>query len=86
MASFAGSSPTRGGRLIADACDQQPIMHVEWGLRVVLSRHFWTSLHVGHARRKQASINVQEYLPEAQNKQTNSAHRIIEPSASPAEN
>ena len=24
MASFASLSPTRGGRLVADACDQQP--------------------------------------------------------------
>ena len=64
MASFAGSSPTQGGRLVADAHDQQPF-EPGWGLRVVLSGHFCASLHVGHARRKQAGIKLQEYLPEA---------------------
>ena len=66
MMSFAGSSPTHKGRLVADACDQQPFGPGEWGLRVVLSAHFSASPHVGHARKKQASIKVQEYLPEAQ--------------------
>ena len=33
---------------------------------IMLSGHFCKSLHVRHARRKQASIKVQEYLPEAQ--------------------
>ena len=56
----------RGGRLVADARDQQPFELGEWGLRVVLSGHFCTSLHVGHARRKQAGIKLQKYLPEAQ--------------------
>ena len=46
------------------------------GWRVVLSGHFYASPHVGHARRKQASIKVQEYLPEAQikTKQTNTVY------------
>ena len=64
---------TREGRLVADAQDQQPFEPGEWGLRVVLSEHFCASLHVGHARKKQAGIKVQEYLPKAQiktNKQT----------------
>ena len=34
MASFAGSSPTQGGKLVADARDQQPFEPREWGLRV----------------------------------------------------
>ena len=38
----------------------------EWGLRVVLLGHFCTSPHVGHVRRKQACIKLQEYLPESQ--------------------
>ena len=63
--SFAGSNPTRGGRLVADARNQQPFEPGEWGLRVVLSGHICTSLHVGHARRKQAGIKLQECLPEA---------------------
>ena len=37
---------------------------------VTLSRHFCVSPHVGHARRRQAGIKVQEYLPEAGSKQT----------------
>ena len=66
LASFTGSSPTQGGRQVADARNQQPFEPKEWGLRVVLSGHFCASLHVGHARRKQACIKLQEYLPEAQ--------------------
>ena len=65
-ASFAGSSPTQGGRLFADARDQQPFEPGEWGLKVVFSGHFCTSHHVGHARRKQAGIKIQECLPVAQ--------------------
>ena len=57
--------PTQGGRLVADARDQQPFKPGELGLRVVLSGHFCASLHVGHARRKQAGIKLQGYLPEA---------------------
>ena len=56
---LAGSSPTRGGRLIevgrdqqlADAVNQQTFEPGEWGLTIVLSGHFCASLHVGHARR-----------------------------------
>ena len=44
-------SPTFGGRLVADALDQQPFEPWEWVLRVVLSGHFCVSLHLGHARR-----------------------------------
>ena len=44
--SFAGSSPTQGGRLVEDACDQQPFEPGEWGLRIVLSGHFCASPHV----------------------------------------
>ena len=33
MASFAGWSPTLGGRLVADACDQQPFEPEELGPR-----------------------------------------------------
>ena len=66
VAYFADSSPTQGRRLVTDAQDQQPFESREWGLRVVLSGHFCTSLNVRHARRKQAGIEVQEYLPEAQ--------------------
>ena len=66
MASFAGSSPPWGGRLVTDALYQQPFELGEWGLRVVLSGHFCVSLHEGQARRKQAGIKLQEYLPEAQ--------------------
>ena len=57
---------TPGGRLVADACDQQPFEPRELGLRVVLSGHFCVSLHMSHARRKQASIKLLEYLLEAQ--------------------
>ena len=35
----AGLSPTRGGRLVAGAHDQQPFDPGEWGMRVVLSGH-----------------------------------------------
>ena len=55
-----------GERLVADARNQQPFEPREWGLRVVLSGHFCASLHVGHARRKQASIELQIYLSEDQ--------------------
>ena len=58
--------PTRRGKLVTDARDQQPFEPVEWGLRVVLSGHFCASLYVGQARRKQAGIELQEYLLEAQ--------------------
>ena len=46
------------------------------GLRVVLTRHFCTSPNVRHARRKQADIELHEYLPKAhikRNKQTKTA-------------
>ena len=33
---------------------------------MTLSGHLCVSLHVGHARRKQAGIKLQEYLPKAQ--------------------
>ena len=56
---------TQRGKLVADAHDQQPFEPEEWGLKVILSGHFCVSLHVGHARRKQAGIKLQEYLPEA---------------------
>ena len=49
----------QGGRLVANARNQQPFEPGEWGLRVVLSGHFCLSLHIGHARRKQAGIKVQ---------------------------
>ena len=65
MTTFTCSNPPRG-KLVADACYQQPFEPGKWGLRVVLSGHFCRSPHVGHARRKQAGIKVQEYLPEAQ--------------------
>ena len=55
-----------GGRLVADARNQQPFEPGKWGLRVVLSGHFCISPIVEHARRKQASIRLQEYLPELQ--------------------
>ena len=54
---LAGSSPTRGGRLFADARNQQPFEPGEWGMRVVLSGHFCASLHVGHARRIRPVFN-----------------------------
>ena len=73
-ATFAGSSPTLGGRLVADACDQQPFEPRKWGLRVVLSGHICVSLHEGQARRKQAGIELQEYLLEAQIKTTNNTY------------
>ena len=57
MASFAGSSPTRGGRLVTDARNQQPFEPGGWGLRVVLGRHFCASPHVGHARRIRLVFN-----------------------------
>ena len=57
MVSFAGSSPTWGGRLFADARDQQLFEPGEWGLRVVFSGHFCASLHVEHARRGSLVIN-----------------------------
>ena len=50
------------------------------GLSVVLSGHFCASPHVGHARRKQAGIKLQEYLPEVQiktNKQINFFSPIV---------
>ena len=50
MTTFAGSSPTREGKLVADAHYQQTFEPGEWGLRVVLSGHFCASLNVGHAR------------------------------------
>ena len=62
-----------GEKLVADARNQQPFELGEWGLRVVFSGHFYASLHVGHARRKQAGIILKEYLLEAKiktNKQT----------------
>ena len=31
---LTGSSPTQGGKLVVDACDQQPLDLGEWGLRV----------------------------------------------------
>ena len=73
-ASFAGSSPTRGGKLVADARNQQPFEPGEWGPRVVLSGHFCASLHVGHARRIRPVFNYRITDLEAQiktKKQTN---------------
>ena len=76
----AGSSPTRGGRLVADARDQQPFEPGEWGLRVVLSGHFCASLHVGHARRIRPVFNYRITDLEAQiktNKQTISLKNVV---------
>ena len=56
-ACLVGSSPTRGGRLVADARDQQPFEPWEWGLRVVHPGHFCASFHVGHARRIRPVFN-----------------------------
>ena len=57
-ASFAGSSPSWEGRLVANAQDQQPFEPGEWGLRVVLSGHFCASLHIGHARKTKSKTNT----------------------------
>ena len=55
-----------GGRLVADARNQQPFEPGKWGLRVVLSGHFCTSLHVGHARRIRPVFNYRITDLEAQ--------------------
>ena len=68
-------SPTRGGKLVADARDQQPFETGEWGLRVVLLRHFCASPHVGHARRVRPIFNYRITDLEAQIK-TNNTNRL----------
>ena len=66
---FADLDPP-GRKLVADAWDQQPFEPGEWGLRVVLSGYFYASHHVGHERRKQTGVKLQEYLPGAKIKTT----------------
>ena len=82
MASFAASSPTLGGRLVADACDQQPFEPGEWGLRVVLSGHFCASLHVGHARSIRPVFDYRITDVEAQIKTKQNKYVSIQLSAS----
>ena len=62
--------------LVADACNQQPFEPGEWGLRVVLSRHFCGSLHVGHARRIRPIFNYRITDLEAHIK-TNKTNNIV---------
>jgi len=52
-----GFKPTRGRKLIANACNLKPFEPGEWGLRVVLSGHFCASFLVGHARRSRPALN-----------------------------
>lgn len=56
-ASFAGSSPTWGGRLVTDAGDQQLFEPREWGLRVDLSGHFCMSITDLEAKIKTKKTN-----------------------------
>ena len=72
--SFADSSSTKGGRLVADARDQHPFEPREWGLRVVLSGHFYASLHVGQARRIRPVFNYRITDLEAQIKTNKLMH------------
>ena len=53
---LAASSPTRGGRLIADARDQQPFEPGEWGLESCSLRSFLREPPCRTCKKHQASI------------------------------
>ena len=69
---LAGSSPTRGGRLVADARDQQPFEPGEWGLESCSLRAFLREPPCRTCKKHPAGIWLQDYgcgSPD-QNKQT----------------
>ena len=53
---LAGSSPTRGGRLVADARDQQPFESGEWGLESCSLRAFLREPPCRTCKKHQAGI------------------------------
>ena len=55
---LAGSSPTRGGRLVAKARDQQPFALREWGLE---SCSLGAFLHKPPCKKDQAGTWLQDY-------------------------
>ena len=58
---LAGSSPTRGGRLVTDARDQQPFTSGEWGLESCSLRAFLREPPCGTCKKDQAGIWLQDY-------------------------
>ena len=52
----AGSSPTRGGKLVADARDQQPFEPREWGLESCSLRAFLREPPCRTCKKHQAGI------------------------------
>ena len=53
---LVGSSPTRGGRLVADACDQQAFEPGEWGLESCSLRAFLREASCRTCKKHPASI------------------------------